>query len=334
MLVSQQMNSPEDIAEDASQRHEDSYESFLTCLKDVKEKIHAEVKVRYGDHSIVDGRIKSLASILGKFVRKGKKWHEVRDKVALKVVLPTEDNVKDFVGAVNDMFPDWTIGVDAKTLEVEKMGYTSIHLDCQCASYVESDGAPLFFEIQVRTMFQDAWYVNDHSLRYKGTSLAIPERMQRGVLRLSALTEMIDEEVARLMDAKSELTTTEPLRAFDVLVATYRQALPKKTGNYAPPEEFADWYQALYTEDQQKDFESLLAEYLKTQGEKFTKIVETHSRGSGSYLAEKDWVFEEPHILMIAERSYANPSKARRTFMNSDWAWIFEPVLQNFARPI
>lgn len=328
------MNSPEESARDASQRHKDSYDSFCACLEDVKSRINAEVKVRYGDHSVVDGRIKTLESILGKFVRKGKKWHEVRDKVALKVVLPTEDNVQDFVGAVNDMFPDWTIEVDAKTLAVEKMGYTSIHLDCESTSYVESDGAPLFFEIQVRTMFQDAWYVNDHSLRYKGTSLAIPERMQRGVLRLSALTEMIDEEVARLMDAKSKLTTTEPLRAFDVLVATYKQALPGRTDIYAPPEEFSDWYHALYTEDQQKDFESLLAEYLRTQGSKFIGIVESHSRGSESYLAEKDWVFEEPHILMIAERSYANPSMTRRTFMNSDWAWLVEPVLQNFARHI
>lgn len=320
--------------EDAAKSYAASAMQFKNCRDDLIAKLSLLVKETYGQHAIVDGRIKTLASTLGKMVGKKKTWSEVRDKVALKVIVPTEACAKDFVESISSVFPDWQVEIDQKVLKPKEMGYTSIHLDCSCPSYTEVDGSPLYFEIQVRTMFQDAWYVNDHGLRYKGDTVVIPDKLTRGVLRLSALTEMIDEEVTRLLNAKADLTTSEPLRAFEVMVTLFDRILDIKDSDYALSNQFIQWYSALYDEQEKVNFERILKEFLEVKGSNFQSVMAAHSASSENYLAAQDWIFESPYVLMIAERCAKNPVKVNRFFKNSDWRSAYQPVLQEFSQPI
>jgi putative GTP pyrophosphokinase len=55
--------------------------------------------------------------------------------------------------------------------------------------------ASLQFELQVRTIIQDAWSVLDHKIKYKKK---IPIGLKRGINRLAALFEVADEEFLRI----------------------------------------------------------------------------------------------------------------------------------------
>jgi hypothetical protein len=51
------------------------------------------------------------------------------------------------------------------------------------------------FELQIRTIIQDAWSVLDHKIKYKKN---IPNELKRRIIRLSALFEVADEEFLRI----------------------------------------------------------------------------------------------------------------------------------------
>ncbi len=67
------------------------------------------------------------------------------------------------------------------------------------------------FELQVRTIIQDAWSILDHKIKYKKN---IPTELKRRINRLSALFEVADEEFLRIKGetkneqekAKTEIT--------------------------------------------------------------------------------------------------------------------------------
>jgi hypothetical protein len=92
-------------------------------------------------------------------------------------------------------------------------GYKGLHLDLrlnaaqaalpQHAAYVHQP-----FELQVRTIIQDAWSVLDHKIKYKKS---IPAQLKRRINVLSALFELADREFLQIRDA----TAAELQRAPD-----------------------------------------------------------------------------------------------------------------------
>ena len=63
--------------------------------------------------------------------------------------------------------------------------------------------AGIQFELQIRTIIQDAWSVLDHKIKYKKS---IPQSLKRRINRLSALFEIADDEFLRIND---EITSEE-----------------------------------------------------------------------------------------------------------------------------
>lgn len=53
------------------------------------------------------------------------------------------------------------------------------------------------FELQIRTIIQDAWSVLDHKIKYKKS---IPLSLKRRINRLSALFEIADDEFLRIKE--------------------------------------------------------------------------------------------------------------------------------------
>jgi hypothetical protein len=100
----------------------------------------------------------------------------------------------------------------------DKFGYKSLHLDLMLnTTRIELPEYKKFkelkFELQIRTIIQDAWSVLDHKIKYKKN---ISVELKRKINRLSAQFEMADEEFLRIKDetfneeakAKTEIAAT------------------------------------------------------------------------------------------------------------------------------
>lgn len=103
------------------------------------------------------------------------------------------------------------IGLTNKTKDLEedddRFGYKGVHLDLRLnedrkalPEYRPFDG--VCFEIQIRTIVQDAWSEVDHKLKYKRQ---IPNKLKRRINRLSALFELADQEFEAIRRMTTDL---------------------------------------------------------------------------------------------------------------------------------
>jgi putative GTP pyrophosphokinase len=81
-----------------------------------------------------------------------------------------------------------------------QFGYRGLHLDLKLNSI--RSGLPEYssfhsfrFEVQIRSIIQDAWSVLDHKIKYKKS---IPPELKRSINRLAALFEIADNEFLRI----------------------------------------------------------------------------------------------------------------------------------------
>jgi hypothetical protein len=129
----------------------------------------------------------------------------------------------DIVGArIVCLFPDDLRKIDElirKTFEVERFDdkgkgsppemwrYVSVHYDCRIRSI---HAGPRYdhikdrvFEIQVRTILQDAWATVEHYLAYKGEN-SIPDELRRDFSALVGLFHIADKSFQQIHNASRE----------------------------------------------------------------------------------------------------------------------------------
>ncbi len=164
----------------------------------------------------VEGRVKDRDECLRKFARKYRAQleeaqgpYEIRpcitDLIGVRVVCLYEDELPKVAQLVRTHFEviDVTDKVSAVQGTESSFGYKGLHLDLQLRpspSSQDPQGAHLAapFELQVRTIIQDAWSVLDHRIKYKKS---IPPELKRRINVLSALFELADREFRQIRDA-------------------------------------------------------------------------------------------------------------------------------------
>lgn len=168
--------------------------------------------------SRIEGRIKEKTECVRKFSRKYRTALEesntpytiaayISDLIGVRVVCLYEDEIDKIMQAVRQHFE--VMDVTDKTAAVEgtegAFGYKGLHLDLkprwtpQMAPVLH--GLPVVgypFELQVRTIVQDAWAVLDHKIKYKKS---IPSPLKRRINVLAALFELADREFRQIRDA-------------------------------------------------------------------------------------------------------------------------------------
>lgn len=161
----------------------------------------------------IQGRIKNREECINKFSRKykdpleeKKAPYEIKDHISdligLRIILLYESDIEK-VGSVLAKEFD-VIDITNKTQALESrsniFGYKGLHLDIKlsdqrlsmCEYQRFSD---LRFEVQVRTIIQDAWSTLDHKIKYKK---AIPLNLERSINSLAALFEIADREFLKI----------------------------------------------------------------------------------------------------------------------------------------
>jgi ppGpp synthetase/RelA/SpoT-type nucleotidyltranferase len=157
----------------------------------------------------VVSRVKDREEAIKKFVLKyqsdleaAKFPYEIKDHVTdligVRVISLYEDEVDKIGEILRASFDVLDVTDKTKAMESteDEFGYKGLHLDLKINDLRRAlpEYAPfarLRFEVQIRTIVQDAWSVLDHKIKYKRS---IPARLKRRINALAAQFETVDHE--------------------------------------------------------------------------------------------------------------------------------------------
>ncbi|WP_432823285.1 GTP pyrophosphokinase [Trichloromonas sp.] len=182
-----------------------------------------------GEVTKIEGRIKDKEECIKKFQRKYQNKFEadeqpyeikdcLSDLIGIRIVCLYEDQVAVVSEVLKKHFDiiDVTDKIAAIESTEDLLGYKGLHMDLQlsremaCLAKFQAF-AEHPFEVQIRSLIQDAWSVLDHKIKYKKS---IPNDLKRRINVLSALFELADREFKEIRNATMELlqqATVDPI---------------------------------------------------------------------------------------------------------------------------
>lgn len=173
--------------------------------------------------SSVIGRVKDREESIKKFSRKYQTGleesgteYEIKDHITdllgLRVVCLYESDVVKIKDSLSSEFEviDITDKISAMESKEDSFGYKGLHVDLKLQDprtgmREYQRYADLRFEVQIRTIVQDAWSVLDHKIKYKKS---IPLHMKRRINTLAALFELADREFFSIKSETEEIQAT------------------------------------------------------------------------------------------------------------------------------
>lgn len=167
-------------------------------------------------------RVKEKDECINKFKRKYLKSiddeanYEIKDFITdiigLRIICLYEKEIDKICEILKKNFKVVEITDKIKLLEStdNQFGYKSLHIDLQLNEERKKlpeykKFADLRFEVQIRTIIQDAWSVLDHKIKYKKS---VPFDLKRRINRLAALFEIADDEFYNIKTATSNFEET------------------------------------------------------------------------------------------------------------------------------
>jgi ppGpp synthetase/RelA/SpoT-type nucleotidyltranferase len=179
-------------------RYDSNLEKYSLLVKTVDNLLRESIaRERKKIHSVTN-RIKEIDSLLDKMRRKKilNPFGDMHDLVGFRVVclfLSDLDELKNLFKAEFDIF-----GEDDKIndQELNIFGYMSVHLKARLkpssvSVSVDSEIIKMPFEIQIRTIAQEAWASISHYLDYKKEN-DMPDDLKRDFYALSGLFYVAD----------------------------------------------------------------------------------------------------------------------------------------------
>ncbi len=182
----------------------------LNQLRGVVEHIlrRAISEKRINLHS-VHGRVKDFDSFQDKILRKGfsDPFNDIEDLVVVRVVCLFRWEVAKIVDIIKRTFIILEEDNRMDGPEVDTFGYMAFHLKAKLRDSQVEPGLEeiknISFEVQIRTIAQDAWASISHHLDYKQES-DIPSGMRRDFFALSGLFYVADIHFSMLRKQQAE----------------------------------------------------------------------------------------------------------------------------------
>jgi putative GTP pyrophosphokinase len=182
-----------------------------------------------GEVMKIEGRVKDKEECIKKFQRKyqskleaDEQPYEIKDYlsdlIGIRIVCLYEDQIAVVSEVLKGHFKiiDVTDKIAAIESTEDLFGYKGLHMDLALSEEMASLPKKLWytdypFEVQIRSLIQDAWSVLDHKIKYKKS---IPNDLKRRINVLSALFELADREFKEIRNATMELlqqATVDPI---------------------------------------------------------------------------------------------------------------------------
>jgi putative GTP pyrophosphokinase len=168
----------------------------------------------------IEGRVKDKEECIKKFHRKYQSRLEadehpyeikdfISDLIGIRIVCLYEDQISVLSEMLQHHFRllDVTDKISSVESTEDSFGYKGLHMDLALSAEMASQPKYLPyadhpFEVQIRSLIQDAWSVLDHKIKYKKS---IPIDLKRRINVLSALFELADREFKEIRNATTEL---------------------------------------------------------------------------------------------------------------------------------
>lgn len=211
------------------------YSSNANVLAEASASLRTLLSLLLTDHDdfptpTVTCRVKSRDECIKKFALKYRAdleaagtVYEIRehitDLVGLRVICLYSSDIPLVRNVLADGFDviDETDKTQALEAHESVFGYKGLHLDLRLLGNRSTlpeyrRFKDLRFEVQIRTIVQDAWSVLDHKIKYKRN---IPHELKRRINRLAALFELADQEFLNIRDEtrRLEAEATEAAKA-------------------------------------------------------------------------------------------------------------------------
>jgi putative GTP pyrophosphokinase len=209
------------------------YAANASILQDASESLRTLLGLLLADNNDfatpqVVSRVKDRDECIAKFARKYQAHFEesqtpytirdtITDIVGLRVIGLYETDVQSIRAVLADNFELVEESDKSQALETQEavFGYKGLHLDLKLGQ--SRRDLPEYrrfhdfrFEVQLRTIVQDAWSVLDHKIKYKKS---IPHSLKRRINRLAALFELADQEFLNIRDETRRLEEQATVKA-------------------------------------------------------------------------------------------------------------------------
>ena len=173
-----------------------------------------------GEVTKIEGRVKDKEECIKKFHRKYQNKLEadehpyeikdyLSDLIGIRIICLYEDQIEVVSEVLKQRFKiiDVTDKISAVESTEDSFGYKGLHMDLALNDQLSplqkyQQYADYPFEVQIRSLIQDAWSVLDHKIKYKKS---IPNDLKRRINVLSALFELADREFKEIRNATTEL---------------------------------------------------------------------------------------------------------------------------------
>lgn len=181
----------------------------LTCKFNHLIKEHHD-KGYYSSIERVEGRVKTIVSILEKCQKKGISIDDVTDKIediaGVRIICQFVEDIERVVELLRQR-NDIEIKQEKDYVTTPKdSGYRSYHMIVWYSVETMDGPKRIMVEIQIRTMAMNYWATIEHSLQYK-YKLHMPEEIQERLLKASDATVLLDKEMSQvrleIMDAQN-----------------------------------------------------------------------------------------------------------------------------------
>lgn len=186
-------------------------------------------------------RVKDREESIAKFSRKyqaqlesTKQPYEIKDcitdLIGMRVICLYEEDISKVVDTLRANFCVLEETDKIKKVETteDTFGYKGFHMDVvmndarkALPEYRRFCG--LRYEVQVRTIIQDAWSVLDHKIKYKK---AIPAKLKRRINTLAALFELADHEFLSIKDQTEQLKGEAEAQAGNKIISSAELTTP------------------------------------------------------------------------------------------------------------
>lgn len=309
---------------------------FVECASIVSSELQ-KICQSLGMLARIEVRAKEISSFVKKVMTDEKyqtdPWKTITDKVGARVIVDTRaDKQRMLEGLQASSLSVFDIEDKAVGKDPHLLYYSGIHMQSIVPGAKTSDDQPIECEIQLKTKAEDLWSARSHELLYKCTVKA-PDHTQRRVWRLSALTEIFDEEVDRAMN---EILTTpgyDQGRLLTIAESFYYTLVPILGVADLSLEVLLEFEAALPHGEELILYEERVKVFVATNRDRIEKIYEQYGASSEFATNSKYWMFTQPESVLILESISTKPMLAQDAARSSAFAYAFEPLFTAWGTP-
>lgn len=185
------------------------YDEFAARLDSLLEKLLSDADIPVIK---VESRAKTVPSFLEKVEIKSytDPFEEIRDIAGLRIITYYEESINRILDVIRREFTINEIEDKTTSLKIAEFGYRSVHVSVSLSESRRhlpewKTFADMTAEIQIRSIFQHAWAALSHNFDYKHKS-QLPDQLRRKLFRLSALFELVDEQIELLWKQAEAIT--------------------------------------------------------------------------------------------------------------------------------